>query len=42
VKPDKKNSGDKIDGIAALVNAASEAMAKERPWADDSAGIAFI
>lgn len=26
VKPSKKNSGDKIDGVAALVNALSEAM----------------
>lgn len=30
VKPDKKKSGDKIDGVAALVNALSEAMAEEK------------
>jgi phage terminase large subunit-like protein len=30
VKPDKKRSGDKIDPIAALVNALSEAMAEEQ------------
>lgn len=30
VKPDKKKSGDKIDGIAALVNALSEAMNEEQ------------
>jgi phage terminase large subunit-like protein len=35
VKPSKKSSADKIDGIAALVNAVSEAMNNERPWADD-------
>lgn len=29
VKPDKKKSGDKIDGVAALVNALSEAMSEE-------------
>ncbi|WP_374178956.1 terminase large subunit [Leifsonia sp. WHRI 6310E] len=29
VKPDKKNSGDKIDGVSALVNALSEAMNEE-------------
>lgn len=29
VKPDKKKSGDKIDGVAALVNALSEAMNEE-------------
>lgn len=29
VKPDKKKSGDKIDGVSALVNALSEAMNEE-------------
>lgn len=29
VKPDKKNSGDKIDAVSALNNAFSEAMTRE-------------
>jgi phage terminase large subunit-like protein len=38
VKPDKAHIADKIDGVSALVNATSEALANERPWtADDDA-----
>lgn len=42
VKPDKANSGDKIDGWSALLNAVSEAVASDEglsSYADDSANI---
>lgn len=31
VQPDKQNSGDKIDGVAATLNALSEALTRPAP-----------
>lgn len=36
VKPDKKNSGDKIDGVSALANALSEALNPEQETRPDT------
>lgn len=38
VKPDKANSGDKIDGVSALCNAMSEAMNGDPDWNEQTTG----